>query len=284
MAGKKTSRDPHGLRDDVPSAPREGRRGAGGETPPTRQAASPRVVAKPIIGISMDFIPAGGFSGCVHNALSVQYAKAVSAAGGVPLHIPTIPDMYPEYLSRIDGLIVPGGGVGKPESWYAPEGGACPYPASDRLQSDTRLLKLAIEQNLPLLGICEGMQMLAGMLGCKLTANVNKAPGTPYNHWDATARHERGHGIHITPGSKLAEALGVRELRVNSHHREAVLQVAGNVAEVAKANDGVIEAIELTDHPFAIGVQWHPEYFHEEHSPDLGLFKALVAAAKNRMT
>lgn len=237
---------------------------------------------KPIIGISMDYIASGGFSGCPHNALSVQYAKAVSTAGGVPLHIPSLPDLYPEYLSRIDGIIIPGGGVGKPTAWYTPEGGECPYPPSDRLETDTLLLKLAIERKLPLLGICEGMQMLAGMLGCKLTADVNKAPGTPFNHWDADERHKRGHGIHIVPGSKMADALGVRELRVNSHHREAVFEVAHNVLEVAKAADGVIEGIELADHPFALGVQWHPEYFHEENSPDLGLFKALVAAAQQK--
>jgi putative glutamine amidotransferase len=238
---------------------------------------------KPCIGIATDLMPKAGFSGCPHNAIAAAYGQAIKAAGGHVLYIPCVEGLAAHYIEQLDGLLMPGGGVGKPQSWYA-DNTPQPYPKSPRLGRDTDLIEKALESNLPLLAICEGMQMLAGITGGKLTAQL---PTTPIDHWAGAEKTAVSHSLEITPESLLSQLLKTAKVEVNSHHREGVVSVGEKIQITAKSPDGVIEAIEVTGHPFALGVQWHPEVFdftQADNAPHLKaskrLFKGFVAAAK----
>ena len=102
-----------------------------------------------------------------------------------------------------------------------------------------------------------------------------------HDYFRTHPRNYLSHTIEIMPGSRLAHYLGKRESWVNSLHHQGVRELASGLTATAVAPDGLIEAVEISDHPFAIGVQWHPECLYEEDSDMLALFKGLVEAAKS---
>lgn len=228
----------------------------------------------PSIGIVLDWAAGqpGGFSSRAHYALRTEYFAAVAAAGGVPLALAHIEVMSAAYLERLDGLLIPGGDYPFPVDWYA--AGTSPYAAqsSRRAEFEQSLVQAALARDLPVLGICAGMQLLAAISGCRLHGSVaNHRYPQPENPV---------HPVTLTPGTRLQALLGVTELAVNSAHNEAVLTVAPGVTVNARAADGMIEGIELPARRFALGVQWHPEYFARPGEVQMALFNGLVTAAK----
>jgi putative glutamine amidotransferase len=109
-----------------------------------------------------------------------------------------------------------------------------------------------------------------------MTPNAMKYYNSDINHLKEKPREQRAHKVNIEDGSKLKQIIGESLIMVNTAHSEAVVEVADGISIAAKAPDGVIEAIESTKYKFVLGVQWHPEYFLEQTSPDLKIFKALV--------
>jgi len=135
------------------------------------------------------------------------------------------------------------------------------------------LARMALERRLPVLGICYGMQLLALVQGGRLLQHLPEdRPGR---------REHRGGAIHpvtLAAGSKLARIVGVEQLDVVSRHHQAAASVGPGWSICARDDEGLIEAIERADHPFALGVQWHPE-LAPEGSPHDRLFRGLVGAA-----
>ena len=232
----------------------------------------------PLIGITLDYQDSGSFSPRPHYAVRTAYFDAVAAAGGLPIAIPHLERLVPEYLARIDGLVVPGGGFATPEAWYVDPQEPKAYAESPRAAFDIAIIEDALARDLPLLGICAGMQELACVVGGRMTRNVHKFHNTAVNHKngrpDAVA-----HDVLVESGSRLAEIVGPGRLAVNTAHVEAIVSVPAPVKVSARSPDGVIEAIELPDRRFAIGVQWHPEFFVADAGPHRALFEALVQAA-----
>jgi putative glutamine amidotransferase len=132
-----------------------------------------------------------------------------------------------------------------------------------------------LERDKPVLGICNGMQVLAALHGCRLSPDI-RALGRHVMEHD-----KRGHlhPVSIRQGTALARLLGASEITVNTFHREAVVELSNRVVASAQAEDGIIEAIEIPAQRFAIGVQWHPELFVREEHPGNRLFEAFVQAA-----
>lgn len=204
------------------------------------------------------------------------YAKAVEDAGGVPLHLP--PQRDADTLAdRIDALLVPGGDdfLPGPGSTY-PTNVRFEPTAEDQLDFDRRLLAAALERDLPILGICYGMQLLSlhhgGRLHHHLPLDVPDAG--PHQLPEADGRHP----LRVESGTRLAGILGEDALPVNSLHHQAVAAAGEGMLVCATGPDGVIEAIESERARFAIGVQWHPEKLPGDER--LPLFRALVDACE----
>jgi putative glutamine amidotransferase len=230
------------------------------------------MVEKPVIGISTYRERARFRMWDVSaDVLHAAYSRSVEAVGGVSVLLPPQgSEAAPALVERLDGLIIAGGPDVDPELY-----GAEPHPATgdarpDRDEWELALLRAAEEIDLPLLGVCRGMQLLAVSVGGALDQHVPEAVG-----------HE-GHApgldvygtvaVNVTTGSLLEHLIG-EQLEVACHHHQAVIAHPGLVAS-AWAADGTLEAVEDPASRFRIGVQWHPET-----ADDLGLFAGLVAAA-----
>jgi len=210
--------------------------------------------------------------------LATRYAEAVHAAGGVPLAIPPVggPQAIAALLARVDGLLLTGGDD------FAMErlGRGATHPAAqvtpgEKQDFDVALARAALERDLPVLGICYGMQLLALVEGGDLFQHLPEdRPGSRVHSGGVV------HGVRVEPGSKLAAALGLDQHQVVSRHHQAVSAVAEGWRVCARDDEGLIEAIEHPSRAFALGVQWHPE-LGPEGGADGRLFRALVDAARH---
>jgi putative glutamine amidotransferase len=218
-------------------------------------------------------------------ALNAAYVTAVQGAGGVPVLLPPHLDTAAREAlwERLDGLVLTGGGDVDPALF-----GEAPHPAVSDVSAARDALELwlarrAVEEGLPLLAICRGIQVLNVALGGSLWQDVpSQVPGALVHHQSAP-RNEPTHTVKLLgEGTRLHAASGARELRVNSFHHQAVKRLGQGLREVAWAEDGLIEGVELPDHPFAVGVQWHPEDLVDHDPAARGLFAALAEAARAR--
>lgn len=208
--------------------------------------------------------------------LALRYAEAITRAGGVPLAIPPIggrPELE-RLLDRVDGLLLTGG-----DDFHADRLGlGSTHPAADPVPCekqdwDVELARLALERQLPVLGICYGMQLLGLVEGATLLQHLPEERPESGEHGGGIE-----HPVQVAPATKLREWLGVGELQVISRHHQALGRVQPPWRISAVDPTGLVEAIERDDHPFTIGVQWHPE-LSPEGSPHDRLFRGLVEAA-----
>ena len=233
---------------------------------------------KPIIGITLDYCEGGGFSPRPYYAIRESYFDRVREAGGVPIAIPYQPELIDDYLEMVDGVIIPGGDFALDADWYVNNDGPA-FPNSPRLEFDIEFIKKALARDIPLLGICAGMQILAGMHGCKLTSNIQEYSNCNRNHLDEIEAESIAHQMKVEFGSALHSIVKVDEFGVNSRHREGVVEVSDAVTVCGKSDDGIIEAIELPNKKFALGVQWHPEFFVS--GENFEIIKTLIERSKN---
>jgi putative glutamine amidotransferase len=233
----------------------------------------------PIIGLSTS-VTVGKHP--ERSFVNAAYVDAVLAAGGVPLLLP--PQLRGEARSalrqRLAGLILTGGGDVDPARSGAPRHATVVEvsPARDDLEID--LTRWALDGGVPLLAICRGLQVLNVALGGTLYQDIPSDPGSPLAHSQAEPRPQATHSVKVTEGSRLATILGRLDLDVNSFHHQAIKNPGSGLRVVAAAPDGIIEGAEVSDHPFAVGVQWHPEEMTEHDVSARGLFVALIDAAR----
>ncbi len=234
---------------------------------------------KPTIGITLDWEKEGSFSNYPHYALREHYFNAIINAGGTPIGIPQAIDNIDEYMSILDGILISGGMFRFPDEWYIDEDEPAPYTTSPRLEMDIKIIEKSLENNIPILGICAGMQILGGISGCKMTRNIHKHVETTTNHLDSVPTNKTSHNINVIDNTLLSSICNKTIYKVNSHHSEAIIDVKNNVIISAISEDNVIEAIELVDKKFALGIQWHPEYLCSDI--DKNIISAFVKASSN---
>ncbi|HSB20228.1 MAG TPA: gamma-glutamyl-gamma-aminobutyrate hydrolase family protein [Anaeromyxobacteraceae bacterium] len=237
-------------------------------------------MSRPRIGLTLDVAGDGR-----RYLLKREYADAVLEAGGMP-----VPLVYPppgeavDLLALVDGLVVTGGAFDVPPELYGEaRRPACGPSKPERTEAELALLRQALAARLPLLGVCGGMQLLAVACGGTLWQDLpTDLGGRALGHEQPPPRDLPTHEVRIEPGTLLARLVGEEPLRVNSTHHQAVRDPGRGAAVSGRAADGVVEAIELPAHPFALGVQWHPEAVRVHEPRSLRVYAGLVEASRGR--
>lgn len=203
-------------------------------------------------------------------AAGQRYFRAVERAGAVPLMVPPIPGLIarlPELLSRVDGLVLHGGGDVDPRRYgMEPTADELYGIVEDHDEVELAVVRAAIEIDLPVLAICRGMQVLNVALGGTLRQHIGSD-----HHWFAT------HAVSVRAGTRLAEAAGsTRPAACHSVHHQAVATIGSGLTLVAEADDGMPEALELDRARWVVAVQWHPEDTAADDPEQQALFDELV--------
>ena len=213
------------------------------------------------------------------------YVEAVTVAGGSPVLVP--PNLHEGALraiyERLDGLLLAGGEDVDPRHYGEAIYEKCGQIDAARDTVELTLARWALAEGLPTLAICRGIQVLNVVAGGTLYQDIaSQMPGSlKHDFWPDHPRNYLAHQVTINDDSHLAAILGQSQVGVNSLHHQAVKDLAPSFRAVAQAPDGVIEAIEGHDHPFALGVQWHPEELVEDAPPMRRLFEDFVSAARS---
>jgi putative glutamine amidotransferase len=218
------------------------------------------------------------------DGLMPTYTSALLAAGAIPVLIPLTlaqPDLL-ELFTQLDGVLLPGGGDIDPARY-----GGQHHPTLygiDPLRDEVEVFvaQQAVAQDKPLLAICRGHQMLNVALGGSLWEDVLDLMPEAHRHayFQGFPRSLLSHEVHLAADSRLARILGQSHKPVNSLHHQGIRTLGANLRPMAHAADGLIESIEVVDHRFAIGVQWHPEEFFQTDTATLALFQAFVEACR----
>ncbi len=240
----------------------------------------------PVIGIVPTQMPA-------EHILRVNdhYINAIVLAGGVPLILPITRDsrVYDRLLRVVDGFVLTGGQDVDPERY----GIAADAPAYGKLGEITPMrdgvenliLEFALRADVPLLGTCRGMQTMNVFFGGSLYLDlpsefrgVDSITREPLAHWQSEPADQTSHYISIKRGTKLHAVLGADTAAANSFHHQGVKELGRGLSAVAWASDGLVEAVEVEERTFMLGVQWHPEFFFTERHMG-NLFALLVNEA-----
>jgi putative glutamine amidotransferase len=216
--------------------------------------------------------------GSAYLRLRSTYARAVEAAGGLPVLVPPFVDRDALHalLGRLDAIVFPGGlDVDPAEYGEAPHPETEVNPNLDELE--LAVARWAASSEVPTLGICRGQQLINVALGGSLIQHID-------GHRQGEPRSRLGHALNVAGDSRLAGILGATDLEVNTHHHQAVQRLGAGLEAVAWAPDNTVEALESRDHPWLIAVQFHPEDLVGFHAPSQRLFGALVEAAQVRLS
>lgn len=208
---------------------------------------------RPVIGITGNF----GDKGC---ELAEGYYKSVIRAGGVPIVIPPSADkdVILSTLDKIDGLILSGGGDANP-LYFGHEPSSLLHSINgERDLPEILTIQLAYNRQIPMLGICRGIQMMAAVLGGDIHQDIGHIPNV-LKHSQDLGRSYESHSVEIATDSILYSLYGKERLDVNSFHHQAVSNSGERLRITAMSQDGVVEAVESTEHKALLGVQWHPE-------------------------
>jgi putative glutamine amidotransferase len=245
-------------------------------------------MTRPLIGVTtqtlqaIDGIPEGLPNSVVMNQ---RYYHAVASAGGAPVLVPLLDDLETlrAIYERTDGILIPGGVDVDPATF-----GEKPRerlgridPARDRVE--IQLVKWAVEDDKPLLGLCRGLQVINVALGGTLYQDLETEYPNAIKHDyfpnHGYSRDHLAHDVAVQAGSRMRHALADAAVPVNSMHHQGIKALATRLSASAVAPDGLIEAAESTSESYIVGVQWHPEVF-ELSEPSSGvLFRDFVQAA-----
>jgi putative glutamine amidotransferase len=215
-------------------------------------------------------------------ALNRAYFEAIEAAGATALPIPIIHDArhLRVLYELLDGLLLPGGADVEPGRYGAAAREDCNLTLMPDLDEvELTLAKWAIKDDLPLLAICRGIQVLNVACGGTLWQDLH-VEGVVREPHDRDPRDFLAHGLEIEPDTMLARVAGATRIQVNSLHHQAIREPGRGLRVVARSSDGLIEGVEASGHRFAIGIQCHPEELVRTEQWAARLFSALVEEAR----
>jgi putative glutamine amidotransferase len=235
-------------------------------------------------------VPRIAITGVVRNwdaadrtGVNAAYVEAVLAAGAVPLILSPLmsPSLAGGALEAVDGLLLTGGEDLDP-AWYGAE--PSPHlspPSRERDLFELALFAVARQREMPILGICRGIQLINVGMGGTLYQDLPTERAGSVNHRPDGPRDSRTHRVILEAQSRAAEALGASSVVVNSSHHQAIKDLATGLVATGWTDDRLIEAVETPGStPWLLAVQWHPEEMHRDRqAPERGLFTALVREA-----
>ena len=234
----------------------------------------------PIIGITTNH--SSNAYGQTTILLTQAYVKAILQAGGVPVLIPSLiaNDGWDALYPRLDGILFTGGGDISLDHFKGD-----PHPRIDDVdpERDTvelNLLHASVADGKPFLGICRGCQLVnVGLGGTLYTHLPDQLPNALDHSYPGNMRTVLVHEVKFDEGTRTADVLGEPIVRVNSHHHQGLKDIAPSLRVAGHSPDGLVEAIELQNHPFELAVQWHPEWLTDQQSTR-NLFRRFVEAAE----
>lgn len=231
-----------------------------------------------VTGVTRDW------DGQPRSGVNASYVRAVLAAGGLPIIF--VPDLSREQtielFSDCDGLLLTGGEDVDPTRYGAEPHAALGTVDPRRDENELALITEARARDLPILGICRGIQVLNVAFGGTLVQDLPAQRPGSIDHDPPSGRDVRSHPVSVTEHSRLAQILEMVEFDANSFHHQAADRVGEGLTVTAVAPDGVVEGLESADaHEWIVAVQWHPEELaHQPNAADLKLFAALITAAR----
>ena len=239
---------------------------------------------KPVIGIvgGLYFINNPKVIGVHYDYNNNYYSKCITKAGGIPIYLPVINDnsVIDGQLSVIDGLLLPGGDDINPMYYNSAPKPLQGYSFESVDSYQISLTKKALELNIPILGICRGLQTLNVACGGTLYQDISYATKNPLQHVQNSFLSNLCHPIQLSSKSVLHDILG-DEYVVNSSHHQCIKDIATSFDVTATSEDGIIEGIEMKLRNFIVGVQWHPEMMALTDNTMLNLFYKFISSCYN---
>jgi Predicted glutamine amidotransferases len=235
---------------------------------------------KPLIGITTN--QSTNVYGQPTIMLMQSYVNAVVQAGGVPVLIPSLiaEDGWNAVYSRLDGILFSGGGDISLDFFTGDPHSRIDDVDRERDSIELSFVRTAASDGKPFLGICRGCQVVNVALGGTLYTHIpDQLPGALDHDYPGNKRTILVHKVKIEEGTRAAEIYGEPIIKVNSLHHQGLKDIAASLRIAGHSPDGLVEAIELPDHPFGLAVQWHPEWLTDQE-PTRNLFRKFVEAAK----
>ena len=216
---------------------------------------------KPIIGITLDSADHGQYSKFPWYAIRKNYLHSIEEVGGVPFPLFHSLDSIDKIPSLIDGIIITGGDFDIHPSLYGQADTNSRNVKVLRTSFEIELCKKSLLNNIPLLGICGGEQLINISLGGTLIQDIKSLEFETLEHEQSNPRNQTSHQVHIEPKTLLHKIVGEDTIGVNSAHHQAINKLGDGLIISGKSKDGIIESIESLNHKWCIGIQWHPEFF-----------------------
>ena len=240
-------------------------------------------MTRPVIGIVSRRVP------FTHDnkpypryGVAISYCESVERSGGVPIVFPLSDDkaVLEQFYGLIDGLLLPGGQDIHPMHYGEEPHAKIEQVDPKRDLTELYITKRALADDMPILAICRGEQIMNVAAGGTLYQDLHSQVSPDcLRHFQDFTEEWSSHSIKVEPGTKLHEIIGEEKAMVNSYHHQCVKDLAPDFKVSAVAPDGIIEAIESTTHTFAVGVQWHAELLYDNHDFNMALFRRHVEHA-----
>lgn len=237
---------------------------------------------KPLIGITTRNTL--NSSGQPMVTIQHSYVNAVVQAGGLPVPVPCMLGEadFQDLYSRLDGILFSGGGDVSLKYFSGSDHPRIGEVDDMRDLTEITLLRQAAEDGKPMLGICRGMQVMNVALGGTLYTHIHDQIPNPLDHdYPGELRTTLVHPVNVDETARAAEIFGETFLNVNSLHHQGLKDIASRLRVAGHAPDGLVEVVEIPGHPFAVGVQWHPEWLTDQPAMQR-LFKSFVDTAARK--
>ena len=231
----------------------------------------------PIIGITLDFENNGGYSKFPWYAIRENYLTCLDKFGAIPFPLFHQNSVNNYFLEALDGLVITGGNFDINPTLYSETTDGSRNIKNKRTNFEIEIFKKFLQGSKPILGICGGEQLMNVATGGDLIQDIKASIENSIEHEQTNPRNEVSHEVNIKNNSKLFQIIKENKIKVNSAHHQSVKKTGENFTASAFASDKVIEAIEHIQHPWCLGIQWHPEFLITD--ADIAIVKDFIKNA-----